>query len=1111
MALDWLQKFYRDNHINGLDGRLDEEGRQYWLKKADENGIEQTKKDIKWAAEQNNTWDRDDLKDWVQQYYADNNIGGPGGDIDWEARQYWLTEGKNSGEAEAKRIIRDNSIDDGTWNQGNTATFDVLPASAEGGYSEYSRGNSKFKARLYKVNHKTDNKTDYDENAMKDEQYRKCSGPWWRRRCWNATRQVPDETKRDENKLMNKNNKQLNKDNEALNNKNKKQNKAINNLKTTVTSVKGSDYVDRRKKLRDFADSDNKSHIESIFKDFYSHKKVEPFVWDVNLGRKPDYGEFDATWYQNNTTYGDAAKARWNAAKSNDNIDITGRYGNKNTYLLQNYTKVADNTTRGNAAEEYKQASQYSESITDADKQAVKDKQLGVDLETQTQRYMNIPYVAQEFYNANRGDQHWAKLAKEKFLDPSNPDEFVALFRMSDRDEDKDIAFKYAINNPDSSIGITQLEDAINQAAGEKGKLDAERFGALTQNVLKDTIEEMKVAKGREEFLSTISGFSGFSEIMDINNSLSNSILGDSGVGGYLTMFSGGRAEEALQKGLQNVTGVGNNVTYNWQKWFDEKLVEKYGTDYTTFLPLEEKQDIINAFQNKQLTTKPYDETTQKFSQEFLDLAGYKTTEKLTEFLDGQGDEGSNILNIIKGDLSGGSQLDSILTRVTNEVTRLDAEKDRSLNLTYYTGQDDPDTPDVDERISKTIKMEASFGRDFIDNYLTERFDTSKSMDEFTEYLSVRQEEQNPFQTQDMLNAIKQVADLNAQSFLDTIKANSEKYFDSDWYMNPAQVENVARQAEYEAQRDRIATDWNNAKNNPDSAIDPDLPTLGTWKSQLYRFGVDPNNKEEFAKMHFQIIGQGKGYDAAEDHINPTKVKDHIYNNILPLLSDEALEQGSIFGKFVTPEEFADDMLRGLDPKNKDTWDEVLQRFGLEDFKGSVKELKEYIMETLRTGSAQQIRENIKYLNEKRQEPTQKKLGVTYIQREEDYKQEQPKGDTELYSVFQKSGYQGTEDEFYGDFFPDLNRSEQKLLTKGGKDDPLKTWGLDMSDPFASLGTISSFMDEEEEKPEEDEDDPFKKKQKSFFTFDDDDDWGYSTGKKEKQVLDEFTTLFKGL
>jgi len=1060
---------------------------------------------------------------WLTDFYRDNNIGGPGGTLDDEAKEYWTDQAIQNGSIEEiKRIIRETAINDGTWNQGSTAQFEIEGAGAAAGYSKYDRDSKKFTARLYKTNHKTDNKTDYDTNpdtVQKDERYYGKTGCkfgafgkcYVHKYGW-KTRRVTDWDKINQHEIMNKNNKEENKTNTDLNNKNRKQNKAINNLKTTVTSVKGSDYVDRRQLLRNFENSDNKNHIESIFKDYYSHQHVEPYTWDSALGKKPAYGEFDGSWYGNNTTYGQAAKAKWNAAKANDNIDITGRYGNENTYLLKNYTSVADNTTRGNAAEEYKQASQYSESITDADKQAVKDKQLGVNLETQTQRYMNIPYVAQEFYNANRGDAHWAKLAKDKFLDPSDPDQFVALFRLSERDADKDVAFKYAINNPDSSIGITQLEDAINQSVGEKGKLDAERFGALTQNVLKDTIAEMKVAKGREEFLSTVSGFSGFSEIMDINDSLSNSILGDTGVGGYLSMFSGGKAQESLEKGLQKITGIGNNVTYNWQKWFDEKLVEKYGTDYTKFLPLEEKQDIINAFQNQQLTTKPYDADTQKFSQEFLDLAGYKTTEKLTEFLDGQGDEGSNILNIIKGDLSGASQLDSILTRVTNEVKALDAEKDRSLNLTYYTGEDDPDTPDVDERISKTIRMEASFGRDFIDNYLTERFDTSKSMDEFTEYLSVRQEEQNPFQTQDMLNAVKQVADLNAQSFLDTIQANSKKYFDSDFYMDPTGVggENVSRQAEYEAQKNRITNDWNNAKNNPDNQIDPNLPTLGTWKSQLYRFGVDPNNKEEFAKMHFQIIGQGQGYDPAEDHINPTKVKNHIYNNILPLLSDEALEQGTIFGKFVTPEEFADDMLQGLDPKNKNTWDEVLQRFGLEDFKGSVEELKEYIMETLRTGSAQQIRENIKYLNEKRQEPTQQKLGVSYIQREEDYKQEQPKGDTELYSVFQKSGYQGTEDEFYNDFFPDLNRSEQKLLTKGGKDDPLKTWGLDMSDPFASLGTISSFMDEEED-TDIFEKEKTTKKEKSFFTFDDDDDWEYTTGKKGKEVLDEFTTLFKGL
>jgi hypothetical protein len=60
----------------------------------------------------------------------------------------------------------------------------------------------------------------------------------------------------------------------------------------------------------------------------------------------------------------------------------------------------------------------------------------------------------------------------------------------------------------------------------------------------------------------------------------------------------------------------------------------------------------------------------------------------------------------------------------------------------------------------------AEFARDFIDDYLIPRFNTSKSMDEFVEYLDVSQEEQNPFQTQDMLNATSQVANLRAQAIL---------------------------------------------------------------------------------------------------------------------------------------------------------------------------------------------------------------------------------------------------------------------------------------------------------------------------------------------------------
>jgi hypothetical protein len=39
-------------------------------------------------------------------------------------------------------------------------------------------------------------------------------------------------------------------------------------------------------------------------------------------------------------------------------------------------------------------------------------------------------------------------------------------------------------------------------------------------------------------------------------------------------------------KSLQNITGVQNNATYNWQQWFDTALKTKYDKDlelgYTT-------------------------------------------------------------------------------------------------------------------------------------------------------------------------------------------------------------------------------------------------------------------------------------------------------------------------------------------------------------------------------------------------------------------------------------------------------------------------------------------------------------------------------------------------
>ncbi|MCJ7658526.1 MAG: hypothetical protein MUO67_05210, partial [Anaerolineales bacterium] len=483
-------------------------------------------------------------------------------------------------------------------------------------------------------------------------------------------------------------------------------------------------------------------------------------------------------------------------------------------------------------------------------------------------------------------------------------------------------------------------------------------------------------------------GFGAFSEITNINKDLSNSILGDSGVGGVLSFMGGDKAGESLEKSLAGVTGMNtNNTIYNWQKWFDDTLKTKYNQD--------------------------------------LEL-GYTTAEA-----------------------------------------------------------------------NESVKIQASFAKDFVDKYLIPRFNESRSMNEFVEYLDVRQSEQNPFQTQDIMNAAKLVADIRAQSYLDQLKATPGRYFDSSFYFNP--TGDTARESAYASQAASVAADWEAAKGGD-----------AYWAQQAYRFGVDINDKDAFARMHFQVKGQGQGYDSADDIMNASKVSDYIYKQILPALNEEALKQGTVFGQFITPDEFADEMLRGLDPANKDTWNEVLKRYGIEDFKGNIDELKGYVKEILRTSSAQEIRENIKYLNERREKPTQEALGVTYIERPEDYKPGDIKGETELYKTFQSAGFKGTEDEFYNDFFPDMDRGEQVLLTKSGKNEALKTSGLDLEDPFASLGTIESFFDSDEPEATTDKPEP---KTNSYFriAMGEDEEEPLTKSKSGSSILGEFTSMFKGL
>ena len=566
------------------------------------------------------------------------------------------------------------------------------------------------------------------------------------------------------------------------------------------------------------------------------------------------------------------------------------------------------------------------------------------------------------------------------------------------------------------------------EAAGDKARVDIQKFGNLTQNVLKETISEIKEAKEKESFLGTIKNFAGYGEIMDINKSLSNSLLGDLNKGGYLNWMGGETTRDALEQSMENITGVRNNVTHNWQKWYDEELKTKYQ--------------------------------------------------------------------------AGG---------------------------TFYKGEDDPATAE-DER--ESYEIDAEFGRAFIDEYLTKRFDQSKSMNEFVEYLDVRDSEKNPFQTMDMLSALNLHAKLKADEWQTIRKeeidnGQADRHFDAKFYLNPSSgEENIGKTSDYIKQSERLQKDLQAAKTTPDELIDSNFPALGTWRQLLYKYGIDVNDQtvgvnglsvgeNNFAKMHFDIVGQSKGYDAAEDYLNPSAIRKHVYENILPELDDEALEQGTIFGQFITPSEFADDALEGVDPNVPESWQEVLNEMegrgeidSAEDWNGTYDDLKEMIMEVMRTGSAQQIRENIKYLNEKRKRPTQKELGVLYIERESDYKPEKLEGKTALFKTFQNAGFQGNEEDFYGDFFPDLNIEDQKLLTAAGENEGLSAFmDFDFNDPFASFTQISEFMKDDADDNEEDE--VNKKEGSSYFDLgsDDDNDWDYKK-KKTESAFGNFSKLF---
>ena len=810
--------------------------------------------------------------------------------------------------------------------------------------------------------------------------------------------------------------------------------------------TKGADYTDQRDKIRliktleeaGISSEDSQKilgDVESAFKDFYRGEKLEKFDFGygqeqgyANTKGKPLYGEFDSNYYRQQTLPNQSLteQEKWNEAVANDDIDITERFGEdsgaETGYYLWRYGQQRGaGEVRGNAADQLEAAEQFVEKApTDAEMAQIRDRMLKIEEDDPETLINDVSYIKDAYEEAKQakadGTANRFVDAAGNYLNVDNPDEFLLVFQQSENEDDQ-----RAYNElKRSGLYITELEDAITGVVGEEALVQTKKFGALTQNVLKDTFDQLRRAKAKEQELALMGQFSTFGEIMDVNKSLSDSLLGDSGVGGFLPFMGkdSGFDSKTLEKQLSGVTGINNNVVYNWQQWFDDSIKKNYS----------------------------------EFEDDYLELG--------------------------------------------------------------YTAEE------AAEAAEQQVNIQKSFAESYVTNYLKPRFDESRSMNEFVEYLDVRQEEQNPFQTQSLVNAVNEVGELQAKAYLDQIRDSAvDKKFNSDFYFDPVGAGmSVGLQNQYDNQKKIVEEDWEKARNSPNQIADPLNPGQGTWAELAYRYGADVNDKQQFAQLHYQVKGKNPNYkfDPAEDVINAGKVKDHIYKNILPKLVEEAGRQPTVFGQFIRPEEFAEDMIEGLDPNQPEEWNAALEQVGLADFQGTAVDLKNYIAENFRTGSAADIRAQLKYLNEKREKPTQELLGVEYIQRDEDYKTDAKlQGETQLFKVFQDAGYEGSEEDFYDNVFPDLDPGSQRLLSQVGETGRINIEGLGKDyrqNPFAAFGAISEIAGDEggifgTQKKEKE---PEKERESSYFTFDvdyDDEEEDYKS-KKGSEILSQFTKGF---
>lgn len=527
---------------------------------------------------------------------------------------------------------------------------------------------------------------------------------------------------------------------------------------------------------------------------------------------------------------------------------------------------------------------------------------------------------------------------------------------------------------------------------------DEEKFRVLAADLLKKTTARIESEKRKHASLEMMLQNPAFAEVMNQGANISQELLGNSGVGGYLKMAGMGDLEKKLRQGIDKTLGMGNNVIMNWENWYKDEIRKDYSPDFDEFQSLEAREDILGIVQRikerdeniwssvdlEKIGNSAYPEYKPQLSQGFLRATGYDTQEDFIKGID------VNFSNKTLEELKEEGKLDKtdvvdfkrlIATQLYDQYTKEVKEKNKKLKKegkkpisvieekAFYT-QYFPDVldkagkligrkrsyedlqKDLKEKIAKKDKelktkgyevefqgkkyqYGADFMRNFIDDYINPRFNYSKSMAEFKSYLDTEAQGETLLTTQTVSKAIKDYGEKIAKMYIDYLQSEGE-------------------------------------------------------------------GKEDFTLEEMKKV------------INKDMVRQ--------MKNDKEGYSGNVFMNFVGPDQYVDLILdqMGIKDPTSEEGKKKLKELGLTGTDGSLDELKETLKEQLTGLEAYEIREKLKSLVKEGKVPAQIALGIEYIQRAEDItfgKEDGDKSKNGIYEMFKKAGYQGDAEELFNEDF----------------------------------------------------------------------------------------------